>query len=69
MSILKSRHGKGGGMRIALNWLDSCRFDEVGLICETEEDGKTWSGKKEQRKKHGAKARQGEDLFLDSHMP
>jgi hypothetical protein len=30
--ILKSRHGKGSGCRFALNWTESCRFEEVGLL-------------------------------------
>ena len=30
--ILKARHGKGTGCRIALEWTEGCRFLEVGLI-------------------------------------
>lgn len=40
MSILKSRHGKGGGMKIALNWTDACRFDELAVIQENAEPRK-----------------------------
>jgi hypothetical protein len=32
LHILKTRHGKGAGCKIALQWLDSCSFAEVGLV-------------------------------------
>lgn len=39
MFILKSRHGKGSGCKIALNWTDTCRFTELGIASQQVEEG------------------------------